>query len=103
MTVAGQVTLEAMIDSLTGFEESAIGKAFDVEFGELFTDENRGNVMQRALVFVAHTRQGLDDKQAKEAALAMTLGEVNRFFLDDVEPNPADPITEQGKGGSASG
>jgi len=90
-----EVTVNEMIDSLTGYDEIAIAKAFDAEWTVLA--EAKPITFARALVFVDRRRGGLDDKKAKVAALEMTVGQVNSYFAEDDEPMPEDPVTPAGK------
>ena len=94
---AHEMTAEEFLDSLTGFDEMAIKKAF----GDTITNLSSNDQMMfaRALVFIAKRREGLADGPAKNAALEMTFGEVTRYFAEDVETTPEEPETESGKGG----
>lgn len=93
---ADKISAEEMIDSLTGFDEIAIKKAFGAEWGQLV--ESSPVTFTRSLIFIQKRREGLLDAVAKDAALSLTLGEVNAVFAED-EPEvmPEDPETEAGK------
>lgn len=97
MSTDDRPTIDEFIDTLTGFEEIAIKGAFGEKPAELGAHDRTGVV--RSLFFVAKKREGLKDNEAKHAALAATIGEVQAIFSDDDdEPTPDDPITESGKG-----
>lgn len=88
-----QVSAEEMAESLTGFEEIAIERAFGAEVYDLPPVKTL-----RALVFVLLKRQGLRDPEAKEQVLAMPLKEVNGHFCEPEEETvPDQPETEAGK------
>jgi len=94
------MSAEEFMNSLTGFDEIAIEKAFGLDILDM--PEKRQTAFLRALVFVAKRREGLKDADAKAAALGMTLGEILAAFkADDVEVDPEDPVTEQGKDSDA--
>lgn len=89
------MTADEFLESLTGFDEIAIEKAFGADVMALA--DTRQSAFIRSLVFVQHRRDGLKDLEAKAAALAMTLGEVLAAFDDDDEVDPEDPVTDSGK------
>lgn len=92
------LTPDEMVHSLNGYDEIAIGKHFDAEIMAL---KKRPLTFLRALVFIDQRRKGLTDPEAKDAALLLTLSEVHDYFAEDeAEPNPEEPVTEEGKGGS---
>lgn len=74
--------------SLTGFDEIAIA----ARFGEPVTKIQRADAMQagRALAFVHYRRAGMNDHDAYNAALGLTLREVSEFF----QPEPVAPDAE---------
>lgn len=95
-----ELTADEMFDSLTGFDEIAIAKAFDLEITGLA--QHKPTLFLRALVFVDRRRAGADDKTAKQASLELPLGQVHDYFVEDPEdPDPEDPDSEVGKDGSA--
>ena len=75
------MTAEEFFESLTGFDELAIKKAFGVPVTKL--PDVDAMEFARALVFVAKTRDGMSAVDAKHASLSMTIGEVTGFFADD--------------------
>lgn len=95
-----ELTAEDMFKSLTGFEEIAVSRAFGEDLSKL---RERPFTFMRALVFADQRRHGLNDHDAREHALGMTLGQVEEYFPDD-EPEivPDEPVTEMGKGDSPS-
>lgn len=90
------MTHEEFFESLNGFDEIAIQKAFGAKPIDL--SETDKSALLRSLVFVAKKRDGLDDKAAKQYAMEATFGELNSFFAEDREPTPETPETEEGKG-----
>jgi hypothetical protein len=80
-------TVEELADSLTGFDEIAIKKAFGSPFSALAPNEKGegGDVFQflRVLVFVHRRREGENDITAYNSAQGMTTGEVNAYFADE--------------------
>lgn len=65
-------------DTLTGFDEVAVGKAFGANLDALAA---RGGLEAvRALVFVHRRREGDDDKAAKKYAQEATRREVADYF-----------------------
>lgn len=94
-----QMTLEEATESLTGFDEVAIEKLWGDDITTLLT--TKVTRAMRAVVFVLKRREGLNDKEAHAAAMALTLGEVGEYFADEPdEVMPEDPETELGKGDS---
>lgn len=74
-------------DTLTGFDEIAIKR----EFGAPITDlsKKEPTTWMRALVFIHRKRAGEPDP--KQAALAMTLGEVQAYFVVEDEGGGSEP------------
>jgi len=72
-------TAEEVFDSITGFDEIAIS----THFGRTIQDlaETEPSMFGRALVFVVKRREGLEDAEARKAALTMTLKECNEDFF----------------------
>lgn len=90
-----KVTVEEMIESLTGFEEIAIKKAFDSDIFNLLN--TAPTTAGRALVFIDKKRSGLSDKDAKNEALEMRLKDVDDYFEDEEpEVDEEDPVTPSG-------
>lgn len=90
-------TVEELADSLTGFDEIAIKKAFGAPFAVLAPNEKGqgGDVFQflRALVFVHRRRDGESDVTAYNSAQGMTTGEVNGYFADESAESGKDDST----------
>lgn len=87
-TTPEPVDAEAMVSSLSGFDELAIAARFKAELGELSQ-----TMMMRALAFVIYRRDGKDDAEAYGAAMRATLGEVKGLFAagsdEDDDPGKA--------------
>ena len=90
-------------DSLTGYEEVEIEGRFGDDIQVLL--ETRPIKAGRALAFVVVVRDlraaDVKDpvKKAYEAAMGMTVTELNNFFPDEVDELDADqPVTPEGKG-----
>lgn len=91
--MSAQISTEEMIESLTGFEEIAIAKAFGGEVFDLA--QTKQTMFVRSLVFVHFKREGDDDKRAKEKAMGLTLGEAQGYFSDeDIESGEGEPPVE---------
>ena len=75
--------------SLTGFDEIAIA----ARFGEPVTSIQRTDAMKagRALAFTHYRRAGMNDHEAYNAALGLTLREVSEFF-------PPEPVVASAEG-----
>lgn len=86
-------TVEEMAESLTGFEELAIKAHFDATVDSF----DSGTMLLRALVFVQHTRAGMKAKDAKDAAMALTIKALPEQFAEDTEVTPDEPVTAAGK------
>lgn len=80
-------TVEEIADSLTGFDEIAIKKAFGVPFSSLAPDPKGqgGDVFQflRALAFTHRRREGDNDVTAYNTAQGLTTAEVNGYFAEE--------------------
>jgi hypothetical protein len=78
-------TAADFFDSLTGYDEHAIKKAFD---GAVIAKLGKEDPIKwmRALVFVHYKRQGEGDP--RHMALNMTTGDVQAFFAEDERHNP---------------
>lgn len=90
-------TMEEMAESLTGYEEIAIAKAFKIPD---YTDLPP-TMLGRAMVFALLRRREVADGDAYQQVMAMTLRNVRDQFAEDQEEVPEDPETESGKEGSA--
>lgn len=90
--------VEAM-KSLNGFDEIAIEKAFGKEFDDL-----NGRDTIRAIIFVLERRAGSTDKDAKQYAMSLPMGQLDEHFEPAAEEVDDDePETEAGKEPSADG
>lgn len=99
--MSAQITSDEMLESLTGFDELAIEKAFDADWQTLVTQKQ--TMFLRALIFVQLRRDGKSDKDAKNAVMELSLKAANDFFADDEVPDldPDQPDSESGKDDSA--
>ena len=82
MSIAN-VTATELFESMTGYDEIAIGKAFGADPTEL-----KGSMLGRAMIFLLELRGGLADAEAFDAAMKVTAGELSDgYFLpeDDEE------------------
>lgn len=94
MSETTKPTFSEAIETLTGYEEESIAKAFGAHFGDL----PAVSTMKRALVYVARKREGLDHAKAKDAAMSVALKEINDFFAPDEEDSD-DPDFPAGENG----
>lgn len=92
-------TAEDLFQSLTGYDEIAISKAFGEDLNGLRT---KPFMFLRALIFVQLRRGGAKDEAAKREALEMTMTQLESFFEIDTEVMPEEPATDMGKGDSPS-
>lgn len=101
-----ELTGNEVIDSLSGFDEIAIEKhmGYDVytsdepEYGVF---RSKPVLLLRCLVFVMERRRGLNDVEARKAALDMPASDVKDYFAEEPdEVDPDDPETEPGKDAS---
>lgn len=98
MSAQTTMTMTETAQSLTGFEEVAITKAFGRSI-ETLANESLA-MMGRGLVFVLERRNGADDKTAKQTAMEMPRSGLDAYFPDDPgdeEIDPDNPVTESGK------
>lgn len=94
-TPTPRLTAEEAFDSLTGFDEIAIEKAFGQDVMVLAEDKQL--TFTRALLFILRRRDGMSDAEAKTAVMNMPVGDVLDAFDEDDEVDPSDPVTEAGK------
>lgn len=78
-------TAGEFFDSLTGYEEHTIKKAFDGVVVAKLGKEDPVKWM-RCLVFIHYKREGEGDP--KHIALSMTAGQVQTFFREDTKHSP---------------
>lgn len=92
------MTATETLESLTGFDEIAIEKAFGREFDDL-----GGRATVRALIFIQRKRAGDSDKDAKNYALEVAIGKLDDHFAAPAEEvDDDDPETDAGKEPSAA-
>lgn len=90
------ITAKETLESLNGFDEIAIEKAFGKEFDDL-----GGRATVRALIFIQRKRAGDNDKDAKTFALSVPMGQLDDHFAKPAEEvDEDDPETDAGKGNS---
>ena len=76
-----KITVKECAESLTGYEEQAIEKAFGKPLEELAEGSLSG--LLRALAFAVFKRSGQDSAEAKRSALELTRKQAEEFFADD--------------------
>lgn len=98
-----ELTLNEAMESINGFDEIAIEKHMGYD---IYTSDDKGSgvyrekpvLMIRCLVFVFQRRTGLNDADARKAAMEMTVKDVHDYFAEDPdEVDPDDPETDAGK------
>lgn len=91
--ITEQISTEEFIESLTGYEEIAIAKAFGAELFVLA--ETKQTMFIRALVFIHVKRTGVKDDEAKKTVLGMSLKQAQSHFSDeDLESGEDEPPSE---------
>lgn len=90
-----EITALEMVESLTGYEEIAVERAFGRTVATLTQDKALRLTMARMLVFAHYRRDGMKDPAAKEAALQLTIKEVNEFFVPDVDDDGNELLDEE--------
>lgn len=97
--VGCEQSADEFADTLTGFDEIAIKKAFGIPFSSLAPDEkgSRGDAFQflRCLIFVHRRRQGDNDITAYNAAQNLVMGDVVHYFADEDEESGKDNSTPE--------
>lgn len=94
-----KITAEEAFESLTGYEELGIEKAFKVDITAL--SDSKPTIFMRALVFALKRREGLTHDKAYDAAMTLSLKDAQDFFAEsDVMPD--EPDTSAGEAFSAS-
>lgn len=94
--MSARMSTEEMLESLTGFEEIAIERAFSAEVMDLA--KTKPTMFLRSLVFTHLVREGQDVNSAKQSAMELTLKASQGFFEEaEEELMPDDPSTEPGK------
>lgn len=97
MTSDPTMTLDEMVESLTGFDELAIEKHFD-GFDVYTQGETKSIRAMRALAFVQFRRDGQTDRDALKAAQELPFKALAaRFLPDEPEVDPQAPETPSGK------
>lgn len=81
--------LDELAESLNGFEELAVQKAFGFSLDQL---EGQGTIAVRAFAFVEFKRDGQKDPAAYKAAMEMTLRELTDRYPELAEDDAANPM-----------
>lgn len=93
-------TAEDTFLSMTGFDELGVVQAFGVAVEKL---KDTGLMFLRAMVFVDRKHAGDNHDAARQAALGMSIRDLQGYFPEPVpELDPADPETDEGKDGTPS-
>lgn len=89
--------LEELAESLNGWEELAVQKAFGFNIDDF---ENQGTLGIRALAFVEFKREGQKDAAAHRAAMDLSVRALIDRYPEMAEDAAADPMAgiEGGKG-----
>lgn len=103
--MTSDLTVAAMTESLTGFDELCITRLFGADVADL-----PGTMTLRALVCIAERRggQALSDADAYTASMEMSLHDVMAYFPkgddddDDRDPMVEDGANPRGKGAAAT-
>ena len=76
------MTAQAFFDTITGYDEHVIRRVWDgLEVSK--AGRTQPTLWMRSLAFMHYKRAGEAD--AKHAALKLSLGELNSFFVEDTE------------------
>lgn len=92
---AVETTAEEFFESLNGFDEIAVARAWGAEITTLA--ETKPTTFVRALVFTHRRREGDADETAKTFAMTLTLKECNAYFEPE-DVDETDPDSDSGKG-----
>lgn len=84
-----------ILESLTGFDEIAIEKAFGASIGDLA--RTNASTFSRALLFATFLHEGDKHDAARKRALDLTIGQVNASMRDEDEDDDELPGSEVGK------
>lgn len=85
---ATQKSADEVFESLNGFDEIAIERAF----GEVTSLKDKPMMFLRALLFTEKRRDGQTDREAKQAAMDATMSDLMDYFRpdeDDLETGEA--------------
>lgn len=81
------LTLGNLVDSMTGHEEWAVSRQFGVIISELTLDPS---MVRRASIFVVKKREGLNEDEARNFALDLTILDTMTFFAEESEESGKD-------------
>jgi hypothetical protein len=76
------LTLGEVVDSMTGHEEWAVSRQFGVIISELTLDPS---MVRRAAIFVVKKREGMNEDEARNYALDLTILKTMTFFAEESE------------------
>lgn len=79
MSETTKQTSDEILDSLTGHEETWIADQFGRSIGELIPQPG---MYRRALIFVVKRREGVNEDDARNAAMDLRLKDVLEFFAE---------------------
>jgi hypothetical protein len=84
----GKVNADELFESLTGFEEIAVEKAFGKDPSEI---ANSGKMIKflRVLAFILAKREGKNDMQAKQYCMSLPVSDLTDLF-ETVEEEESD-------------
>lgn len=90
------MTTDEVLDSLTGHEEMWIADQFGKPVGDFIMNPS---MYRRVLIFVLKRRENVNEDDARNAVMDMTLKDVLEFFPKDgaEEPEEAAKAEESGK------
>lgn len=94
---SSKFTVEDFTTTLNGYDEERIERDWGAPLEELL--DTRPFKGLRALVQTLKIRDGIDDAEAKKAAMSLTVAELDGFFAADNEVNEDEPVTPEGKAG----
>lgn len=80
-----KINAEQVFNTLNGYEEIGIQKAFGTDIGTLATSGQNIQVM-RALVFVVARRDGLTHADAEKRAMEIPFAELLEMFETEEDP-----------------
>lgn len=98
--MTAELTANEMLESLTGYDEIAISRAFGRDPLELA--ESKPTMLARSLAFVHMTREGQSADVAKKAAMELSIRQANDYFQDSEEELlPGVTVNAEGEGDAA--
>lgn len=89
------IPIDEFVQSLTGYDEIAINKAFGVDWTVLM--ESQPTTFSRALVFTDLRHQGKTDTESKKTCMEMSIKQVGEYFPQTDAADELDEDNESGK------